>query len=355
MASPAGLHGWLQAQTWPDLRDRLTSDEVVAYRHPYGFIVCRLGLNRFDGWQIRVHLWPTLHEFLAESQMHDTESLQAHRHGWELLSHVVLGAVVESRYNATEEPGGHCSLYRVESDYAIGLSRLIRDSRRYRIELMSSSVRSRAAGVLQIQAADYHSTRPHSGPAVTVVASSTIHQNNSYVLGPAIRDQTIENARQEVNDLLGELGRFDELYRSECRGDDRWASFIFLARGDGKLLMVRPARSPELWQPIGGRMDARDADAKATAIREAEEEIGLRVSESELVPLGQVPRDVGAGSVYFWFLRLDHRPPLKLKKRELLEATWLEIAELSDLSTYAATKHFIPAVRELLLQPLPGR
>jgi 8-oxo-dGTP pyrophosphatase MutT (NUDIX family) len=326
------------------------------YRHPYGFVVCRLEEEYFRNYQIRAHLWPSADEFADAQLRAGTAHYQVHSHGWRLESQVLLGAVVESGYSVKPDVDGHERLFAVENDYAVGVSRLVEQDMPVHVEVEAVTTRTDASGALVIGAGEYHATRPEVGPSVTVAATETRGRGAvSYVVGPPIQGRIIVNARLEVRELDGVLREYDQLYGEVTARADRWASFIFVTDGNNNVLMVRSVRRPDLWQPIGGRGAAWDADPLATGIREAAEEAGLVIRGDELAQLETTDRDVGQGAVHFWALRLPARPDVRIARTELAEATWIPLAELRSLAVYPATRGALKTLERLLTGPESDR
>lgn len=335
------LEAWLAIQTWPDVLDRVVTDaNLVSYEHPYGFVVLRLSETKFPGWQIRVHLWPeakTLRERLARN---GTFAQQVHAHGWDLMSSVLVGSIAENTYEMV--PGGG-ALYCVESTYGVGSSVLKKQRTQVAPRQLTSSDRGPDDGTYSIHAGVFHSSQTVGPPAASLVATSTEHQGPSLVLVERDSgDELVENYRTEIQDDLDKtLVTFDRQYAVENSDRDLWASFVVLRDPEGKVLLVNPTRRPELWQPVGGRGDARDADPVATAVREVAEEVGLIVAGNDLVPLLESQRDLGRGRIYFFELPLETRPVLSLSAQEVIESVWLSRAEALEKALYPATRQAI--------------
>src|SRR5580704_4016478 len=118
------LDSWLSTQTWPDVRELVSQGPTTLYQHPYGFVVCRLEVEWFPSWQIRVHLWPGPAEILRRLHESDSAKFLVHCHGWNLKSVVCIGTFSESLYAIEASEEGSLSEYRVLSDYAAGSSEL---------------------------------------------------------------------------------------------------------------------------------------------------------------------------------------------------------------------------------------
>src|SRR4051794_20419382 len=86
---------WLLAATIDDARRLLERNCETAYRHPYGFDVCRTNFAEFPGWTIRIHLWPNQAELSRRMLEEGTEHQGVHCHGWDLKTKVLLGAIRE--------------------------------------------------------------------------------------------------------------------------------------------------------------------------------------------------------------------------------------------------------------------
>ncbi|RVX47025.1 hypothetical protein EDD27_9945 [Nonomuraea polychroma] len=121
MPSPAA---WLAGCRVEDVREWADRDRVLAYEHPYGFMVVRLAQAFAPGWQIRMHLWPPKAVQEERMRMNGTHLQQVHAHGWHLWSRVLLGVLDEAGYTAFDEPGSPLAAYSVSSDYGRGSSRL---------------------------------------------------------------------------------------------------------------------------------------------------------------------------------------------------------------------------------------
>jgi 8-oxo-dGTP pyrophosphatase MutT (NUDIX family) len=125
---------------------------------------------------------------------------------------------------------------------------------------------------------------------------------------------------------------------------DIWASTaLVLSPGDGGpeiAFIERPERRGDRWSGQmalpGGKRDASDADAAATASREAREEVGLRLGE----PVGRLDDVQGRlqhGIVSTFVFALDHRPQLEPAPEEVAAALWIPLPHL--LSVEAAFRY----------------
>ncbi|WP_369132007.1 NUDIX hydrolase [Modestobacter sp. I12A-02662] len=335
------LRMWLEAQTWPDLRARLEgTTDLVAYDHPYGFVVCRLREDEIEGWQIRLHLWPSRGEMERVMARRGTLDQQVHAHGWRILSTVLIGSIEESRYVVSPCESSETSLYRVESDYGSGTSRLALEAPAVGVRLASRSERGAHSGVIEIPRGEYHSSASLVAPSLTLVATE-LRGGSSFVVAPKGLGPMIVNARRPVLDLAEQFAYFDEQYSAGV--GDKWAAFVFIVDdSSGKVLLVRSSRRPELWQPVGGRQEPGDLSPIRTVVREVDEEVGLSIAPDSLHPLLQQPRDVGDGKVFFWLTTVSDVSSLRLQESEILEARWVDVGDLGAYPMYQGSLVALP-------------
>lgn len=337
---------WLAKQTWPDARRLVQEGRVVAYRHPYGFIVCRLEDPIFNNWQVRLHLWPTAEDQESMMRENGTSRQQVHCHGWTIKSQVLVGALIESTYDIVEHDAALECLYQVQSDYGTGASQLALSRPRVEAQETERWIRDKRSGPWEIFPGNFHRSASAKSISASVVLTSLYHQGQSYVVGPQDLHWT-RNARSAVPDLHPLLDRYDAFYAEESSGGDQWASFVFVMDQSGCVLMVRARRRPDVWVPVGGRSEPEDTDGMATAIREVGEEVGLHIDADQLSYLGTEARDTGPGQVFFWAALLDARPQLDLQDSELWEAEWVPAGQLPSLELYKATQGMTGAVLRL--------
>ena len=109
-----------------------------------------------------------------------------------------------------------------------------------------------------------------------------------------------------------------------------------VANGETELLMIRRAEHPhDPWSGHmgfpGGRVEAFDASAEAAAIRETEEELGVRLAVAS-EPLGRLSELRARSqfkpiplSIFPFLFRLTHPVPLHLNE-EVVEAIWIPLS-----------------------------
>jgi 8-oxo-dGTP pyrophosphatase MutT (NUDIX family) len=346
MPNLVDVDSWLKVQTWPDLRELITEAPTTPYVHPYGFVVFRLETEWFPAWHIRLHLWPAHREMLRQLQESGVVDQLVHCHGWDMKSVVCLGSLSEHWYKLRTEEGCTKRLYRVVSDYAVGRSVLVAEMDRVEPILISDTERKASDGLQLIQAGEYHSTIASEGPAVSVVATSRTHSGKSRVVGPPTRNGEYFNTRRAVENADYLLDSYDKLYVDLAAGADRWASFVFLVDDAHRVLVVRPTRRPELWQPIGGRSEHLDRDPMATVIREIREEVGVHLDPSQLIELGVMERDVGKGKAYFWIACVKSGMTISIAAIEILAWDWMALDSLTDLPMYPGTRAMLESLRQ---------
>jgi 8-oxo-dGTP pyrophosphatase MutT (NUDIX family) len=127
---------------------------------------------------------------------------------------------------------------------------------------------------------------------------------------------------------------------------------IVYARGpeEAVLLMRRTERTGDSWSGHwsfpGGHREARDAGLLDTALRELEEECGVRLQAGDLekaMPARLARRASGPYLLVAPFVfRTDRRPAITLHQGEAAEALWVPLAILRDTSRHC-------------LQIVPGR
>lgn len=124
------------------------------------------------------------------------------------------------------------------------------------------------------------------------------------------------------------------------------ASLAFV--DDGRLLGVRKRGTDRFMLP-GGKIEPGESPA-ACAVREAEEEIGVRVAETEVHVLGQWRAAAAneAGALVDSVVHLSRVPALDPAPRaEIEELRWIGLDESGDDLAPLLTEHVLPVLREL--------
>lgn len=130
---------------------------------------------------------------------------------------------------------------------------------------------------------------------------------------------------------------------------DAAVAIVHAGAADSVLLMRRAERPADAWSGHwsfpGGRREAQDRDLLQTALRELEEECGIRLSPDRLetaLALSLARRRVGRFLLVAPFVfRVDAERPAALDAREAAEAAWVPLRVLRDPARH-------------LLRPVPG-
>jgi 8-oxo-dGTP pyrophosphatase MutT (NUDIX family) len=120
---------------------------------------------------------------------------------------------------------------------------------------------------------------------------------------------------------------------------------IVHARGaaDSVLLMRRAEREADAWSGHwsfpGGRREPEDSDLLHTALRELEEECGIRLARERLgaaLPAAVARRRVGRFLLVAPFVfHVDEEQPVQLDPQEAVEAVWVPLSVLCDPARHA--------------------
>ncbi len=326
---------WMSAQTWPDVKPEVLDSAADAFRHPYGFVVVRLSIQTFDGWGIRVHLWPVGQRTHALSG-----SQYIHRHGWSLRTATLIGTVRHDSYvvkQGAQTSATWCA-YTALSDRGIGESVLYRESCGFQATLADSKVSGVSSGLTLIEGDEFHTTTSDREDdwCVTLAATADRGTQGSTVLLPHGCPPVVTNSRERYETVSDLVPHLDALYRVESGIADRWVSSVFILH-DGRALMVRTHRFPQYWQPIGGQSTSLDPDPVGTAIREVREESGLIVDRDRLLSLGSTERDRGDGLIHGYQLVVDSDWMPMIDHSEIAEHRWMTPAEIKEAATFGAT------------------
>jgi 8-oxo-dGTP pyrophosphatase MutT (NUDIX family) len=117
---------------------------------------------------------------------------------------------------------------------------------------------------------------------------------------------------------------------------------IVHAPDDSVLLIRRAEREGDPWSGHwsfpGGRSDPGDKDALHTALRELEEECGIRLDREQMetaLPLMNARRRVGRHLLVAPFVfKVDRRFPAVLQESEAVEELWVSLAALRDPASH---------------------
>jgi len=131
-----------------------------------------------------------------------------------------------------------------------------------------------------------------------------------------------------------------EIVVSEC---DAAVAIVHAMANDSVLLIRRAERAEDPWSGHwsfpGGRCDPEDTGPSQTALRELEEECGIRLGRERLagtLPLAIARRRVGPYLRVAPFLfRVDGEMSVVLDPREAVEAVWEPLSHLRDPARHA--------------------
>lgn len=114
------------------------------------------------------------------------------------------------------------------------------------------------------------------------------------------------------------------------------AAVVLVTSDDGGLVLVRSV-GRSAWAPPGGKRDG-DESVRAAAVRELEEETGLRVDPEALVPVGyeritieageeMAPWEAGDNHIAVYGVRTARRAPVTPRAADVSHAEWVDLAE----------------------------
>ncbi|OJD31531.1 nudix family hydrolase [Diplodia corticola] len=117
----------------------------------------------------------------------------------------------------------------------------------------------------------------------------------------------------------------------------------WVQHGDPEVLFIKRAHRPgDRWTSHvalpGGRRDPEDADDRAAAVRETEEEVGIELTDANSIPVGNLPERIVTTSwgkvplmvlcPYIYLLTDPSPPALRLQPAEVGSTHWVSIRAL---------------------------
>jgi len=134
------------------------------------------------------------------------------------------------------------------------------------------------------------------------------------------------------NDLLKEYAK---------NNPKRNAVVIGLRDADNNILLMRTLKLPNWWQPAGGGIETSDNSPLAAAIREVEEELGVRLEPGMLLQSMSAPYDFGEGTIYFFESNINRELKIEIDIKEVIEYQWFSIEESLKLPVLPAATKFL--------------
>ena len=129
----------------------------------------------------------------------------------------------------------------------------------------------------------------------------------------------------------------------------RISTLVFIRNGNGKLLLLKRARAPNLgkWSPIGGKLDFSIGESPfECAIRETFEETGMNIDEKDLRLFAYISEKNYEGSGHWLMFLFDCLAPLNDLPPNGPEGkfAWFDREEVDNLK--------IPETDHLLVWPI---
>lgn len=130
---------------------------------------------------------------------------------------------------------------------------------------------------------------------------------------------------------------------SDAPGPVREAALVDLRDLAGNVLMVQVTRFPERWVFVGGRLEPFDADPAAAALRELEEETGLRLPAGRLQWRATVPGELAESQrLHFFAATLAAQEFNRLRLApEILRSAWVLPGVGASLPGWVATRRYL--------------
>ena len=105
---------------------------------------------------------------------------------------------------------------------------------------------------------------------------------------------------------------------------------LFIQNSEGKFLIQKTSKEKgSEYAVTGGHLTYKD-NAITTCIKEAEEELGLTLSEDDLEEIDVLKHDVGYVAIYYLKKNIDINT-LTLQEGEVESVSWMSIDEINNL------------------------
>ena len=101
---------------------------------------------------------------------------------------------------------------------------------------------------------------------------------------------------------------------------------------DNKILIVKNWLGSGGWSLPGGGLHSNEAP-EVGAVREVEEELGIAIDSKQLISLGEhvsVEQRFLSSKYHLFAVQITEIPNLKLQKMEIMDASWLSLADVDN-------------------------
>ena len=143
--------------------------------------------------------------------------------------------------------------------------------------------------------------------------------------------------------LVGRLIYHSYTIYFKTRAITKPRSRVVLQSATGQIFLVKNWIGSGNWQLPGGRINKQENPRQA-AIREIKEELGLKLSSSQLSPIAA---ENLSGSLSIYHCQLIGQPTINYNKKEIIAGQWFKPHQLTNLNLVDSSKQALQSCQLL--------